>query len=51
MRSGTNTKRAIEAVRIMREISETNGNRDMTLEEINAEIASVRRGRKKRAKN
>lgn len=37
-----------QAVEAMRETSEANGNSDMTLEEINAEIAAARKERKKR---
>lgn len=48
IRLGNNTRRAMEAVRSMRETSEANGNRDMTLDEINSEIAAARRERKEK---
>ena len=40
------TRRAMAAVKSMRETSEANGNSEMTLDDINEEIAKARRERK-----
>ena len=40
------TLRAMAAVRSMRETSKANGNDEMTLDEINQEIAAARQARK-----
>lgn len=46
MKLDESTLKAIAAVRSMRETSETNGNSEMTLDEINEEIAKARKERK-----
>ena len=43
MKLDDSTRRALAAVRSMREASEANGNSEMTLEEVNDEIAKARR--------
>lgn len=47
MRLDEDTRKAMAAVKSMRDISEKNGNCNMTLDEINEEIAAARRERKK----
>lgn len=46
MKLDESTLKAMAAVRSMRETSETNGNSEMTLDEINEEIAKARKERK-----
>ncbi len=48
MKLDDSTRSALAAVRSMRETSEANGNSEMTLEEVNDEIAKARRERKAR---
>ena len=43
MKLDDSTRRALAAVRSMRETSEANGNSEMTLEEVNDEIVKARR--------
>ena len=46
MKLDESTRRAMAAVKSMRETSDDNGNSEMTLDEINEEIAKARRERK-----
>ena len=48
MKLDESTRRAMTAARSMRETSENNGNSEMTLDEINEEIAKARKERKAR---
>ena len=48
VRNDSSRDRAMAALNECREISESNGNSEMTLDEINAEIAAYRRERKAR---
>ena len=48
MKLDESTRKAMAAVKSMRETSEANGNSEMTLDEINDEIALARRERKAR---
>ena len=47
MKLDESTRKAMAAVKSMRDASENVGNADMTLEEVNAEIAKARKERKK----
>ena len=49
LRLDERTRKAMAAVKFMREASETNGNSEMSLEEVNEEIAAARRERKAKA--
>lgn len=49
MKLDESTRKAMAAVRSMRETSEANGNSEMTLEEINEEIAKSRREKRLKA--
>lgn len=46
MKLDESTLKAMSAIKAMRAVSEENGNSEMTLEDINAEIAQARRKRK-----
>jgi hypothetical protein len=46
MKLDESTLRAMSAIKAMRTVSEENGNSEMTLDDINAEIAKARKERK-----